>query len=87
MIFYAKPFGLREEDTDYKFVLARFVVGLLLVGGLIGASFLAKSMQWQSGADTLLDLGKIAFGGLVGLLFGEKNAVKEIRRRPRIAKP
>ena len=84
MIFYTEVWGHDEKDANYKFDLARFVIGACLVCGLIAASFVAKKcIHWDSGADTLLDLGKIALGGLVGLLFGEKNAVKEVRRRSR----
>lgn len=83
MIFYTKPFGLREEDAEYKFNQARFLIGVCLVGGLIGASFLARSIQWDDGAKTLLNFGQIALGGLVGLLFGERNALKQTRRLPR----
>jgi hypothetical protein len=81
MIFYTKPWGFSEEDAHYKFNLARFIIGACLVGGLIGASFAAKYIQWDDGATTLLDFSKIALGGLVGLLFGERNVLKEVRRR------
>ena len=82
MLFYTKPFGLREEDANYKFNLARFIIGVCLVVGLIGAAFAAKSIHWENGASTLLDFSKIALGGLVGLLFGERNAIRQIQRRP-----
>nr|WP_041757133.1 hypothetical protein [Bradyrhizobium sp. ORS 278] len=83
MIFYTRSLGLREDDAIYRFNLARFFIGLFLVGGLIGASFLAKRMDWSGGADTLLDFSKIALGGLVGLLFGEKQALTEVRSKTR----
>ena len=83
MIFYTEVWGHDEKDANYRFNLARFVVGVCLVCGLVAASFAAKYIHWDIGAETLLDLGKTALGGLVGLLFGEKNAVKEVQRRRR----
>ena len=82
MLFYTKALGVREEDANYKFNLARFAIGVFLLGALIGAAFVAKWINWENGATTLLEFSKIALGGLVGLLFGERNAVKQIQRRP-----
>ena len=82
MLFYTKPFGIREEDANYKFNLARFIIGVCLVGGLVGAAFAARLINWEYGATNLLDFAKIALAGLVGLLFGERNAIRQVQRRP-----
>jgi hypothetical protein len=47
---------------------------------LILGAFVAQSQNWDEGAKVLLHMGEVAFGGLAGLIFGERMAIKDVNK-------
>ena len=85
MLFYRKAmdrgFSAGRDGARYRYeldrirlLLAAVVVALVFVG-----AFLCRREGWQEGSTVLLHLGEIAFGGLVGLLFGEREIQRQVQ--------
>lgn len=65
-----------KGKQEYQLDPLRLGLALLLFILLIGAAFLAKWMQWGEAVTLFLHLGEVTFGGIIGLFFGERSALK-----------
>jgi len=90
MIFHVRlpePKGFSEttalESAVPRFALsvARTVVGFAFFAALIVGAFIAKSQKWDEGANILLHMSEVVFGGLAGLIFGERMAISNVTKQ------
>ncbi len=70
----------RGGSHQYKFSFLRGLMGFLFLVILLIGSFVAQSQHWEDGAKALLHMSEVVFGGLVGLIFGEKIAIDNVSK-------
>jgi hypothetical protein len=70
----------RDREPPWELSLWRILGGLALLALPLVGAFVAKSLYWDEGATTMLHLTEVAFGGLVGSIFGEKIAISDAER-------
>lgn len=68
MLFYRVTKDAVELNT------MNVVIAVLFLAFLLGASFYAHSIGWESGASTILAAFTAGAGVFVGALLGERNA-------------
>jgi hypothetical protein len=85
MVFYTKEPPGREfsgetererSGSGYSLSVGRLVGATVFLTGLLLLSFLAWYLKWPEGSAAILHMAEVAFGGIAGLLFGERGAVK-----------
>jgi hypothetical protein len=69
-----------KNPPRYTVSWIRVASGLLVFFILLLAAFVAHLQHWIEGATILLHMCEVIFGGIVGLLFGEKVAIDSIHR-------
>lgn len=76
----ASPTTGEPAPPRYVFSIVRGVVGLAFFLALLVGAFAAKSQSWDDGATALLHMSEVVFGGLAGLIFGEKLAISNVTK-------
>jgi hypothetical protein len=81
MIFHVKPpapQGMGPGSSragQYIFSVIRAILALLFLAALFTGAYFAHTGGWSEGATTLLHMAEVAFGGVTGLIIGERLAL------------
>jgi hypothetical protein len=69
-----KP-GARQDKFETNYV--NLAIGLAVLILLAGAAFLGHWLEWEKGSTMFLHFAELWFGGVTGMFFGERLALKE----------
>lgn len=65
-----------KKTEKYELNPLRLAFGALFLLILLGLSFLAHYLNWPDGSAAILHMAEIASGGIIGVIFGEREAGK-----------
>jgi hypothetical protein len=57
--------------------ISRVLAGIGILAALLAGAFAAHSQHWEEGSSALLHLSEVVFGGVVGVIFGERVAIRD----------
>lgn len=81
MLFHAKALASQGmapgggKAGQYIFSFIRGLLALVFLAALFVGAYLAHTGGWGEGATTLLHMAEVAFGGVSGLILGERLAL------------
>jgi hypothetical protein len=70
-----KSSSSKAGTEEYHASWARVLLGFVLILVILGGALLAHRWDWPEGSQSLLHMGEVAFGGMVGLFFGERTGM------------
>jgi hypothetical protein len=81
----AKGFSPAKKGPDapqnkWWFSPVRGLAGIFFLIVIVVAAFFAHQSDWKEGSDMLLRFAEIVFGGIVGLIFGERLALNDVNQ-------
>ena len=61
-----------KDSSNYILSIARILIGIVMLMALLALAFFAYSQGWSEGTTVLLHMSEVTFGGMIGIVFGER---------------